>query len=135
MFLLSCEGQQKLDSLPVAGLVCFDVPLLFAQEAAREEIPWILNGPWIPFLLIGVMFYLLLIRPERRKREELSGIRDNLKKNDRVVTIGGIHGVVVNAPQGAEDITLRIDESTNTRLRIRRAAVERVIDDEEDDEE
>ena len=106
--------------------------LLFAQEPA-EPAPWLL-GPWIPFLLIGVMFYFLLIRPERRKRDELAGMRDKLKKNDRVITIGGIHGVVVNAPQEAEDVTVRVDEGSNTRLRIRRSAIERVIAGPEDGE-
>lgn len=106
--------------------------LLLAQDAV--DAPWFLTGPWIPFLLIGIMFYFLMIRPERKKREEMSGMRANLKKNDRVVTIGGIHGVVVNA-QGADDITLRVDESTNTRIRIRRAAVDQVIVDDGEDEE
>ena len=81
------------------------------------------------------MFYFLLIRPERRKRDQMTGMRANLKKNDRVVTIGGIHGVVVNAAQGSEDITVRIDEGTNTRIRIRRAAVDQIVVDEEEEEE
>ena len=106
--------------------------LLLAQDA--EPGSWLLGGPWIPFALIGVMFYFLLIRPEKRKREQLSGMRDNLKKNDRVLTIGGIHGVVVNAPQDAEDVTIRVDEGSNTRLRIRRSAIERVIVGQDDGE-
>ena len=54
-----------------------------------------LLGPLFPFLMIAVLFYLLMIRPERRKRAELAEMLQNLKKNDRVVTIGGIYGTVV----------------------------------------
>ena len=126
---------KTLDGFFISGLVRLANPILLAQaEAAQDEGPWFLAGPWIPFALIGVMFYFLMIRPERRKRDALTGMRDNLKKNDRVVTIGGIHGVVVNAQQGSDDVTLRVDESTNTRLRVRRAAVDQVIVAEDDDE-
>ena len=52
---------------------------------------------------------------------------NNLKKNDQVITAGGIYGTVVNAASGSEDITLRIDESSNTRMRVLRSAVSRVI--------
>jgi preprotein translocase subunit YajC len=44
-----------------------------------------------------------------------------------VLTIGGIYGTVVNVPKGAEEITLRIDESNNTRIRIQRSAVARIL--------
>jgi hypothetical protein len=44
-----------------------------------------LLGPLFPFLMIAVLFYLLMIRPERRKRAVLAAMLDNLKKNDRVV--------------------------------------------------
>ena len=44
--------------------------------------------------MIGVLFYLMLVRPERRKRADLDTMLKNLKKNDRVVTIGGIFGTV-----------------------------------------
>jgi preprotein translocase YajC subunit len=127
--------KKTLDGFFISGLVRLANPILLAQaEAAQDEGPWFLAGPWIPFALIGVMFYFLMIRPERRKRDALTGMRDNLKKNDRVVTIGGVHGVVVNAQQGSDDVTLRVDESTNTRLRVRRAAVDQVIVAEDDDE-
>ena len=43
---------------------------------------------------------------------------ENLKKNDRVVTIGGIFGVVVNVQKGSEDVTVRVDESRDTKLRV-----------------
>ena len=108
--------------------------LVLAQDQGGGEggsMLW--DFPWIPFVIIGVMFYLLLIRPERRKRAEMAMMMDNLKKNDRIVTIGGIHGVVVNVTKGSEDVTIRVDEASNARLRILRSAISRVVADEDAD--
>ena len=98
-------------------------------DGSPNWLPGVVGSAWfryLPFIVIGVMFYLLLIRPERRKRAEMNQMLDNLKKNDHVVTVGGIFGVVVNAQKGTEDITIRVDDSNNTRLRILRSAVSRV---------
>ena len=84
-----------------------------------------------PFIVIGVLFYLLMIRPERRKRAAMSTMLDHLKKNDRIVTIGGIYGVVVNVQQGSDDVTIRVDEGSNTRLRVLRSAISRIVTDED----
>ena len=84
-------------------------------------------GPFIPFLVIGMLFYLLLIRPERRKRQEMDKMLDNLNKDDQIITIGGVWGVVVNTSKGSEYITVRVDEGNGTKLRILRSAVSRVI--------
>ncbi|MCU0962801.1 MAG: preprotein translocase subunit YajC [Pirellulaceae bacterium] len=86
-----------------------------------------LLGPLFPFLMIAVLFYLLMIRPERRKRAELAEMLQNLKKNDRVVTIGGIYGTVVNTQRDSDEVTIKVDESTNTKLRMQRSAIARVL--------
>jgi preprotein translocase subunit YajC len=83
-----------------------------------------------PILIIGLLFYLLLVRPEKRRRHEVEQMQDSLKKNDRVVTIGGIIGVVVNAQKGSDRITLRIDESNNTRVDVLKSAVSRVLSED-----
>ena len=111
-------------SIPTSNFV------LLAQEKADPAGPSLWDLPWIPFALIGVMFYFLLIRPERKKRQELTNMLGNLKKNDRVVTIGGIHGVVVNVANDSEEVTVRVDEGSNTKLRISRSAISRVIGDD-----
>ncbi len=83
--------------------------------------------PLLPWIMIGILFYMMLVRPERRKRAELDSMLKNLKKNDRIVTIGGIFGTVVQAGSDAEDVTLKIDENTNTRIRVLRSSISRVI--------
>jgi preprotein translocase subunit YajC len=82
---------------------------------------------WSPLLMMGVLFYWLLIRPERRKRAELTAMLQNLKKNDRVVTIGGIYGTIVNTQKDLDEVTVKVDESTNTKLRMQRSAIARVL--------
>ena len=77
-------------------LFLFDllVPLL-AQEGNANGVT---NSVWFqlwPFLIIGVLFYFMLIAPERRKRKEMEQLLGNIKKNDLVVTIGGICGTVI----------------------------------------
>ncbi len=118
--------------------------LLMAQEAGGKAPPEGGNGggglgdalfggiPWLPFVLIGVLFYFLLIRPDRRRRADMNKMLDNLKRNDRVVTIGGIIGTVVSVQQDTNDVTIRVDENTNARLRILRSAISRVIHDKDD---
>jgi preprotein translocase subunit YajC len=88
----------------------------------------------MPIVMIGVLFYLLIVRPEKRKQSDVAKMQANLKKNDHVVTAGGILGVVVNAPQGLSEITLRVDD--NTRIRVLRSSILRVMStDKPSDEE
>ena len=107
--------------------------LLAQQEApagdAAEGVPVGINSilPLLPWIMIGVLFYLMLVRPERRKRAQLDAMLKNLKKNDRVVTVGGIYGTVVQSAGDADDVTLRIDENNNTRVRVLRSSISRVV--------
>jgi len=88
----------------------------------------------LPMIAIGALFYFLIARPERKRKSEMQAMLDNLKKNDRIVTIGGIYGVVVNTSKDSSDVTIRIDDSNNTRLRMLRSAISRVVADGEDSE-
>jgi preprotein translocase subunit YajC len=102
--------------------------VLLAQNGAPDQpgMPSLL-GPLLPFIMIAVLFYFLMIRPERRKRQDLAVMLQNLKKNDRVVTIGGIYGTVVTAQKDSDEITLKVDENSNTKLRMQRNAIARVL--------
>ena len=86
----------------------------------------------LPLLVIGALFYLMLIRPERKKRKELQKVLDELKENERVVTIGGIIGTIVGFGKTKDEVILRVDEKTNTRIRVLRSAISRPLkrDDE-----
>jgi preprotein translocase subunit YajC len=113
------------------------MPTLFADAlpillAADSPGPNMMTLLW-PILMIGVLFYFMLIRPEKRKQADVQRMQQGLKKNDRVVTVGGILGVVVNVQQGSDEVTLRVDDNTNTRIRVLRSAVSRVLTAEKAD--
>ena len=101
---------------------------LFAQDA-QPEPPGL--GSMLPGLIaIMVFFYFLILRPQKNKERAMQDLVNNLKEKDRVVTIGGIHGVVTNVQRDREEVTLRVDESTGAKLRVSLSAIARVVTDE-----
>ncbi|MDD3876964.1 MAG: preprotein translocase subunit YajC [Bacteroidales bacterium] len=76
-------------------------------------------GAFLPLILIIVVFYFFMIRPQMKKTKELKKFRENLKKGDKIVTIGGIHGKIVEE----QDTTFTIEVEGQTRLRIEKSAV------------
>ena len=111
-------------------ILSFWTLLAQVDAPAPDPSPLALTGPLLPFIMIGFLFYFLMIRPERRKRAEMAEMQANLKKNDRVLTATGISGVVVNMQKGSEFITIR-GESPETKLRILRGAITRVLTDDD----
>jgi preprotein translocase subunit YajC len=79
------------------------------------------------FLPLILLFYFLILRPERRKQADHKSLLSALKKNDRVVTIGGIYGIVANVQPEADRVTLKIDEATNTKIDVTFSSIARVI--------
>lgn len=98
--------------------------ILLAQQP--PEGPGIL-GMLIPMLAIGFLFYFLLIVPQRKEQRKRQQMLGALKKNDRVITIGGIYGVVANVHREADEVTLKVDEATNTKIRVSLSAIARVL--------
>ncbi len=76
-----------------------------------------------PIVLIFLVMYFLLIRPQAKQQKELARMQSKLKKNDEVVTTGGLHGTVVNVKEGV--VTLRVDE--NVRFDVDKTAVARLV--------
>lgn len=87
-------------------------------------------GMLFPLAAIGLVFYLMLIRPQRREQQTRQKLLEGLKKNDRVVTVGGIYGVVLNVRREADEVTLKVDESSNTKLRVTVSSISRILGDE-----
>ena len=77
-----------------------------------------------PLLMIGLMFvvmYFILFRGPRKKQQKHRQMVQSLKKNDRVRTIGGIIGTVVDIKD--DEITLKVDESNNTKIKVAASAI------------
>ena len=75
----------------------------------------------VPILAIVAFMYLVLIAPQRRKQKEQQRMIDSLEKGARVTTIGGIHGTVVSVSD--TDVTLKVDESANVKMKFQKHAV------------
>lgn len=85
---------------------------------------------WPAIVVMAVAFYFLLIRPQRREQATRKTMLSALKKNDHVVTVGGIYGVVANVRPEADEVTLKVDEASNTKLRVTLSSIARVVGEE-----
>ncbi len=77
-------------------------------------------GSFAPLILIGVIFWFLLIRPQKKKQEKHREMLNNLKKGDRVITNGGLFGTVIGLSE--RKIVLRVAE--NVKMEFTRSAVQ-----------
>lgn len=74
---------------------------------------------FIPIILIYIIFYFVLIRPQRKEQKEKKAMLSSLKKNDEIITSGGIHGTIVNVKE--KTYMVRIDD--NARIEINKNMV------------
>lgn len=74
---------------------------------------------FIPLILMFVIFYFLLIRPQQKKAKEHREMISNLKKGDRILTSGGLYGTIT----GADDNTLTVEIAEKVRVKINRGNV------------
>lgn len=82
-------------------------------------------GMLIPLILIVVIMYFFMIRPQNKKQKETQKMLDALKKGDKVITIGGIHGVVTQTKE--QTVVIKVDDGT--KIEFNRSAISSVITD------
>lgn len=110
-----------------------DPALLLAQGAAKAPGP---QNIWEAFFAsplpliagLAMIWYVTWFLPEKRKRQNEAMLLASLTKNDRVVTIGGLHGTVVSAAADSDVITLKIDEAGTTRVKVNRSAISTITE-------
>jgi len=83
----------------------------------------------VPLILIFVIFYFLLIRPQQKRAKEHKSMIDNLKKGDKIITSGGIYGVIEAV--GTNTITIKVAENTKVKIGKAYVAVLRAASDED----
>lgn len=89
---------------------------------------------FLPFIAIIAIFYFLIIRPQNKKQKETQKMLAALKKGDKIVTIGGIHGTIQSVKE--QSVVVKVDE--NTKVEFSRSAissVEAVAKEEKKDDE
>ena len=77
------------------------------------------GNPLLLLVFMLLVFYFMIILPQQKKQKEHKQMMDNLKKNDEVVTVGGIHATVVNVKDNT--FILRIDD--NTKIELDKASI------------
>ncbi|MBD03058.1 MAG: preprotein translocase subunit YajC [Gemmatimonadetes bacterium] len=82
----------------------------------------------LPFVLMFVVLWLLILRPQIKKQKAQQKMVDELKKGDKIVTSGGIHGVITNL----KDDVINVKVAENLKIDVSRAAVSRVKDGTDD---
>lgn len=103
------------------------VPTL-AQAAANEPPMWV---TLLPILLMIMLFFPIVVWPQRREQQKRDALMSSLKKNDRVVTVGGMLGTIANISADGKEVTLKVDD--NTRIRFTRAGISHKLEDAKDE--
>ena len=82
-------------------------------------------NPFVMLVLVFIFIYFVIIRPEKKRADEKKNLLAALKKNDRVVTTGGMYGTIVNLKD--DEVTLRVDDQAKVKIRFLRSAISSVV--------
>lgn len=80
---------------------------------------------FLPIILLFVIFYFLLIRPQQQQQKKRKEMLSSLQKGDRVVSIGGIYGMVKELTE--DTVILRVADNVN--IKMARAGIDRILND------
>lgn len=100
------------------------------QQAAQDGggfLQQFLGNPINLVLFSLILFFLLVAQPQRKQMKKQQQMLAGIKKNDRVITSGGIHGVVVVANSGESTVSIRVDDNSGTRITINRESIATVV--------
>jgi preprotein translocase subunit YajC len=92
----------------------------------------ILSSPMTLIMACLLIFYVFIIRSKKKQDTSRRDMLNQLKKGDRIQTIGGILGTVIEARE--DEVLVKVDESSNTKIRFARSAIHRVMEDAKDKE-
>ena len=109
--------------------------LIFAQGAAdqaAEQAPADAAKPgfgdsMLLFVPLAVVFLMILVLPDRKRQKQKEELLKSIKKDDKVVTIGGIYGIVANVKPDEDEITLKIDENKDVKIRVTKSSIAQVL--------
>lgn len=101
---------------------------LLLAEGDQGGFESILKGPFIPLILFMVVMFVFLGRSSARQRREQEARLAALKKNDKVITSAGILGTVFAINDN--EVTLKVDETSNTRIRVLKSSIMHVNPDD-----
>jgi preprotein translocase subunit YajC len=94
-----------------------------APPAAPAPAPGAGIIQFVPFILIFIIMYFLLFRPQKKRQQEQQRLVSALKTGDKVVTSAGIHGLIANV----KDTTIMLKVADNVKLEVEKSAVTNVL--------
>jgi preprotein translocase subunit YajC len=100
-------------------LTVFSVAYAMGQGASSDSQGVGGLGPFVPLIAMVVIFYFLLIRPQQKKAKQHQAILDGLKRDDMVVTTGGVHGKIT----GLTDTIATLEIAQNVKVKVSRANI------------
>ncbi len=96
--------------------------LFFIFPAQSDGIASMVSS-LLPFLLIIVVFYFLILRPQQKRQKERQKLLEGVKKGDKVITSGGIHGTV----EGLEDDSILVKIADNVKVKMDKSAIGTIV--------
>jgi preprotein translocase subunit YajC len=94
-----------------------------AQPAAPAPTPGGGIGVFVPFIFIFIIMYFVLFRPQKKRQQQQQQLIASLKTGDRVVTNGGIHGLISNV----KETTVIVKVADNVKIEVEKSAVTHVL--------
>ena len=90
--------------------------ILALQEATS---PFGAFGMLVPLLLIFLVFYFFIIRPQKKRESQRKAMIEAVRKDDKIITAGGIHGTVTKV----DDTSVLVEVYTNVKLRVEKSGI------------
>lgn len=133
VYLLALNNDTPaIEAAPAGG----ETPQEVVPEATAEGVSLFAQffaNPLNLILISGILFIMLVLRPQQRQMKEMQQALASLKKNDRVITASGIHGTVVQASADDPVVTLRIDDNSGARMTINRDSINKIVNPDSKD--
>ena len=124
----AAPAEAPVTAVPVTGAPVTAAPGGTTPAAPKEPAPGWASSPLVPMILIIAVMYFFLFRSKKKQQKKLASMLDSLKKGDRVQTIGGIRGAVVEARE--DEVVIKVDESSNAKITFARSAIHKVLEEE-----
>lgn len=103
------------------------IDVAWAQSAgsAAPNDPRVMFFNFLPLILVFVIFYFLILRPQSKRQKDLQKMIEALKRGDRVLTSGGLYGEVADVKEKGDTVILRVAE--NVKMEFAKSAVVSVV--------
>jgi preprotein translocase subunit YajC len=83
------------------------------------------------FVMIGLAFWFIILRPQKKEQQKRQSMLDAVKKGDRVVTVGGVHGKVSEVDKAGKTLSIQVDGKVT--LKLNRSAVSTIVTKDDDE--